>query len=354
MKKILFLIVLVIGIAACENQPLSFPDYSLQAVYFPYQLPVRTLSLGEDRIVNTLDKQFIFDIGVSIGGMYQNKKDWTVDYKVDTSLTTKVYLRSSPQVYTKATKVRYLPSSYYTLSPANTATIPSGSYNGMIRVQLTDAFFNDTIAITGQYVVPLSITGTSADSVLMGKAATTNPDPRVVGNWESNKSPKYWTMYGINYVNAYHGTWLHRGTEKFTRNSTGIDSVTVAFRNPYGYIEKSALIVLSTIARAKVITNGLGPQVGAAYSMVINFANDKGAPGAITITPRPGFAYAVSGTGQFYDKATSVEQWTGLTWPSMYLVYSYNDGKYTHQIYDTLVFRDRGIKFTQNTIVIQP
>jgi hypothetical protein len=354
MKKILILIVVSIGIVACTNQPLSFPDYSLQAVYFPYQLPIRTLSLGEDRIDNSLDKQFIFDIGVSIGGMYKNNTSWTVDYIVDTSLTTKVYIRTTPQVYTKKdSKVIPLPSSYYTLSPANTATIPNGSFNGLIRVQLTDAFFNDTIAITGHYVVPLSITGTSADSVLMGKAATMNPDPRVVGNWESNKSPKYWTMYGINYVNAYHGTWLHRGRDILTRNSNGRDS-TIIFRNPYGYVEKDALIVLSTIGRKKVITNGVGPQVGAAYSMVLEFADDKGSPGAITITPRPGLAFAVSGSGQYYDKATSVEQWTGLTWQSMYLSYSYNDGTFTHRIIDTLVFRDRGIKFTQNTIVIQP
>ena len=133
-----------------------------------------------------------------------------------------------------------------------------------------------------------------------------------------------------------------------------INKDTIVFRNKYGYVEKDALIVLTTVGRKKVITNGVGDQVGANFSMILDFANDKGTPGAITITPYPGLTYAVSGTGQYYDIATSVEHWTGLKWQSMYLSYSYKDATYTHQIKDTLVFRDRGIKFSQNTIVIQP
>lgn len=354
MKKIFILITLIIGIVACTNQPISFPDYSLQAVYFPYQLPLRSLSLGEDRIDNTLDKAFQFDIAVSIGGMYKNNQNWTVDYVVDTGLTTKVYRSTSPQVYTKANKIKYLPAAYYTMDPVGTVTIPSGSFNGRVRITLTDQFFNDTIAITGQYVVPLKITATSADSILLGAPSVTNPDPRIVGNWLSNKSPKYWTMFGINYVNAFHGTYLHRGRDIRVTNATGLNFDTTKFRNPYGYVEKDALIILSTVARNKVITNGVGNQIGANYSMILTFDNDKGNPGAITITPRPGLTYAVSGSGQYYDKATSVEHWTGLIWQSMYLSYSYNDGTYTHQIKDTLVFRDRGLKFSQNTIVVQP
>lgn len=354
MKRIFILIIVIIGITACENQPITFPDYDNNAVYFPYQLPVRTLSLGEDRINNSLDKEFKFDIAVSMGGMYKNTKDWTVDYAVDDSLTSRVYSFASPQVYTKELKIIPLPKAYYTLSPASTVTIPKGEFNGMIRVQLTDQFFNDTLAITGRYVIPVKITGTTADSVLSGKAAISNPDPRVVNNWESNKSPKYWVMYGINYVNAYHGTYLHRGRDIRISNATGLPQDTIIFRNPYGYVEKDALIKLSTVGRKKVITNGVGNIVGADYSMIIEFANDKGTPGAITISPRIGTPYAVRGAGQYYDLATSKEKWTGLTFQSMYLSYTYDDGTLTHIINDTLVFRDRGIKFTQNAIAIKP
>jgi hypothetical protein len=352
MKKIFILLIFIIVVTACENQPWSFPDYDLQAVYFPIQLPVRTLSLGEDRIDNSLDKQYIFDIGVSIGGMYENKKDWTVDYKIDTSLTTKVYVYSSPQVYTKNTKIKYLPQAYYTLTPSNTVTIPSGSFNGLIRVQLTDQFFDDTLAITGRYVIPLKITGTSADSILQGKASITGADPRVSTQWNPNQSPKDWVMYGINYVNPYHGNWLHRGRDIRKVTATGVTFDTIKFHQLD--IEKDALIKLSTVARNKTISNGLGKDLGTTYSMLLTFSNDKGTSGTITISRNPLVAFVVTGTGIYNDIASSVEKWSGLSWQSMYLNYTYNDGTYTHNINDTLVFRDRGIKYSANSIVIQP
>lgn len=353
MKKIFILLIFIIVVAACENQPWSFPDYTLKAVYFPIQLPVRTLSMGEDRVDNTLDKQYLFDIGVSIGGMYKNTRNWTVDYKLDTSLTTKVYVYSSPQVYTKNTKVKYLPQSYYTLTPANTIIIPSGSFDGLVRVQLTDAFFDDTLAITGRYVIPLRLTATSADSILQGKAAITGADPRVVAQWNPNQSPKDWVMYGINYVNPYHGTWLHRGKDVTKSTKTGNDTV-IYFRALY--VEKDLLTKLNTVGRAKVVTTTLGNKTGGNYTMMLTFANDKGAPGAITVSKNTAVptSFVVTGSGKYNDITNSVEQWTGITWQSMYLSYSYNDGTYNHVINDTLVFRDRGIKFTSNSIVIQP
>lgn len=351
MKKIFILIIFIIVIAACENQPWSFPDYNLQTVYFPLQLPVMTLSLGEDRIDNTLDKQFRFDIGVSVGGMYKNTQDWTVDYTVDTTLAGKVYVYASPQTYTANTKVRVLPASYYTLTPLTTVTIPKGSFNGLIRVQLIDAFFNDTVALSGRYVIPLKITDTSADSILQGSAAITGADPRVVSQWNPNMSPKDWVMYGINYVNPYHGTWLHRGRDIRTNNSTLVID-TVTFRTLY--VERDALIKLTSTGRKNAISNGLGNKIGTNLSMLLNFANDKGTPGDITISKSPTSAFTVTGTGHYQDIATSTEKWTDLTWQSMYLSYTYNDGTYTHQIKDSLVFRDRGIKFTTNSIVIQP
>lgn len=354
MKKIFLLIITIIWIIGCENQPISFPDYELQAVYFPYQTPVRTLSVGEDRIDNSLDRDFKFDIAVNIGGMYKNDRNWTVDFEVDDSLTSRVYLITSPQLYNNNTKIKPLPHAYYTLTPVSTVTIPSGSFIGTIRFQLTSTFFDDTTAITGQYVIPLKITSTSADSILMGKAAITGADPRIKSHWEANMSPKYWVLFGINYVNAYHGTYLHRGRDIRSVTATGAVFDTINFRAPFNYREKDPLIVLSTISRKRVITNGIANLTGTNYSMVLEFDNDKGDQGTITVKPRPGFPYAVTGTGQYFNIANSKEKWTGLTFQSMYLNYTYTDATYTHTVVDSLVFRDRGIKFTQNTIVVKP
>ncbi len=346
MKRVFILLLVILGIVACENQPISFGDFDYKAVYFPVQLPSRTLSLGEDRIDNTLDKQYIFDIAVSIGGMYENKKDWTVDYQLDTSLTTKVYTSTTPNL-----KIIPLPPAYYTISPLNTITIPNGLFNGRARVQLTSAFFDDTLAITGQYVVPLKITGSSADTILTGKAAIAGADPRIKAEWESNMSPKDWVMYGIKYVNAYHGTYFHRGKDIQVTTATGVQFNTVVFRNRY--VEKDALINLKTIGRTKVITNGVGSLSGS-NSMTLSFDNDKGNSGAVTISPRIGSPISVSGSGQYYDKASSGEQWTLLTWQSMYLSYTYQDATLTHNITDTLVFRDRGIKWEELSIKVVP
>jgi hypothetical protein len=202
MKKVIIYIAVIVGLTVFTgcDQKIEFPDYDLQAVYFPIQLPLRTLSLGEDRIDNSLDKELKFDIGVSIGGMYENKKDWTVDYVVADTLTKNVENAAKEQILP-------LPSGYYTLTPANTAVIPKGSFNGMIRVQLNPQFLDDPISMSGRYVIPLYITGSSADSVLRGSAAEKNPDKRVAGDWEAGKLPRDWVMFGIKYINSYHGNY---------------------------------------------------------------------------------------------------------------------------------------------------
>jgi hypothetical protein len=343
MRNGLICIVLIAALAACENQEQVFPDYDLQAVYFPIQLPIRTLSLGEDRVDNTLDREHKFDIGVSIGGMYENKWDWTVDYVVDTMLTDGALSGALPLIA--------LPENYYTMSPPNTVIIPKGSFNGLIRIELADAFFNDPLSLTGQYVVPLLITGTSADSVLSGKQAKPGEaDRRVQGDWESGKAPKDWVLYGIKYVNAYHGTYLHRGREILYAGGVPVD--TVEFRAQY--VEKDMLIKLTTMGLQRVYTNGLANKISntGKLSMELEFSNSTGSSGQIVISPRATATVAVTGTGEYFDKASSTESWTGLVWQSMYLQYTWDDGTNVHQVADTLVFRDRGIKYEVNSITI--
>ncbi len=348
MKK-LFVILLIVGIAACENQEVTFPDYDLKAVYFPVQLPIRTLSLGEDRLDNSLDKQYIFDIGATIGGMYENKREWTIDYVVDPSLTNDVYTNTDPNL-----KIIPLPTEYYTISPLNKIIIPKGEFNGRIRIQLTRDFFDDPLALTGQYVVPLRMTNTSADSILLGKPATDNPDPRIKADWESAKFPKNWTMYGIKYVNAYHGTYLHRGNDVRVITETGNVHDTVYFGDIFGHREKDPLINLTTLGITKARMNGLGNLSGEGRSLVLNFDNENGKSGSITISPCDDADYEVTGTGRYFDKASSSETWSFLMWQAMYLNYTYQDNTYTHNIRDTLVFRDRGLKWEENNILILP
>lgn len=349
-KAIIYMVLIGWGLAACENQPMrEFDDYAVKAVYFPYQLPLRTLSMGEDRIDNSLDKEGQFDIGISIGGMYENKWDWTAGYMVDNSLTENVFTDTEIPL-----PILPLPQEYYTLEPQNQTTIPKGLYNGMIRVQLTDAFFEDSLSLTGRYVVPLRLTDTSADRLLTGEPipSVTDPDPRITGHWASNKSPKDWVMFGIKYVNPYHGTYLHRGRDIMVETATGNPVDTVVFRSRH--VEFDLLIKMTSIGRNKVVSNGLGNRTGEDFSMTLEFDNHTGAAGDITISPAAGSVYSVSGNGKYFDIASSSEQWTGMTWQSMYLNYSYEEEGITHHVVDTLVFRDRGIKFEENAIQVIP
>jgi hypothetical protein len=344
MKRAFIYIILIIGLAGCKNQDIEFPDYTLHAVYFPLQLPLRTLSLGEDRIDNSLDKQLKFDIGISIGGMYNNSKNWTVDYVVDNKLTDSVYNLSNQRIIP-------VPSSYYTLSPENTAIIPSGSFNGLIRVQLTDQFLDDPLAFSGRYVLPLRITATSADSVLSGRPSVSNPDIRVASDWEAGMGPRNWVLFGIKFVNPYHGSFIHRG--KDIRFQAGVRKDSAIYHQKF--VERDQIWALSTSGRAKVVTNGIGINISLTgqYAMELVFANSTGSNGTVTIIPRAGSLYSVTGSGAYFDKASSVEGFGGQIYPSMYLNYTYTEGVYTHQVYDTLTFRDRGLKYEELSIVVK-
>src|SRR6056297_1477007 len=76
MKKIFFILSILVLVSSCNNRPVDFDDFEFQGVYFPYQTPVRTLILGDEVIGdNTIDIEHAFSIGVSIGGMYNNDMD---------------------------------------------------------------------------------------------------------------------------------------------------------------------------------------------------------------------------------------------------------------------------------------
>ena len=54
-------------LVSCTNESIAFDDFERQTIYMPYQYPVRTLSLGNDRIYNSLDRQIKYYRGVWVG-----------------------------------------------------------------------------------------------------------------------------------------------------------------------------------------------------------------------------------------------------------------------------------------------
>ena len=351
MKKLIFLAILAVAAFSCENAPIDFDDFEKQTIYFPIQYPVRTISLGNDLVDNSLDKEHKFHIGVCIGGFYDagnNKRNWRVEFEVAPSLVPDNYLKRDVGT------LKLLPSNYYTLTPAQSVTIPKGSLNGLIQVQLTDAFFQDSLAITGRYVIPLRITGSpDTGNILRGtpsQDAPATPDVHTPSHWEVLS--KDYTLFGVKYVNPYHGKWLRRG--KLTvRNQAGQIVSTKVYHAQY--VEQNEVVSLATTS-LNAVTSSMSID---AERFNLKFdINDKG---EITVGSVAGSPVAIIyGTGLYKENG---DTWGGTPEEparrdAIYLNYFYKRtsgaDSFTCEVCDTLVFRDRGIVYEADrpTIVV--
>ncbi|MDR0697971.1 MAG: DUF1735 domain-containing protein [Tannerella sp.] len=350
MKKWILIPALLAGASSCHNRDITFDDYERQTVYFPVQYPVRTLSLGNDVVDNSLDRQHKFNIGVCVGGYYDhNKQDWQVNFTVDPSLIPDGYLKNSDGAVLKA-----LPSAYYTLSPSDMVTIPEGSFNGLIEVQLSDTFFEDPLSITGCYAIPLRLTASSGtDNILHGTPASDAPSPpdvHIASHWEV--LPMDYTLFGIKYVNRYHGQWLRRG-QMVRRNHAGeIVEITVYHAE---FVEYGEVVTLATSSLHSVVS---GMSVGTDHIELHLLAGQNGSLSVASTAESP---VTVSyGSGLYKENG---DAWGGTPEnptrrDAIYLNYFYekiiDSQAYTCEIIDTLVFRDRGIKYEAGrpTVVI--
>jgi hypothetical protein len=339
MKKINLLLLIAVLLISCENQEKIFPDYDYTAVYFPIQFPVRTLSLGDDRVDNSLDRELKFHIGAVIGGMYNNKWDWDVDFILDESLAENLFTSTGQEV-------KVLPSQYYTMNPYNKVIIPKGQFNGLIQIQLTEEFLADPLAISNHYVIPLRIVSSSADSVLTGFPAISNPDKRVASHWDAKAPPKDFTLFMIKYINPYHGNFLRRGaTYRLNANGQPVD--TIIYRNQY--VERDQIVSLVTTGPKTVTANFTGVDFGSGQSIKLTVESS----GNVLIDSIQGArsaAYAV-GSSSYISKG---ESWGGFDQDVIYLNYRYFDKDRKHfETFDTIVFRDRGLKFEEFIPVVE-
>jgi hypothetical protein len=329
MKSKLLMIIILIGAVACENQPNDFPDYDFTSVYFPYQYPVRTLVLGNYIFDNTNDNNHKFLISATFGGVYENDQDREITIELAPELCDNAFFESTGE------PVRLLPSEYYTLSSSNSIIIQAGEMSGSIEVQLTEAFFDDPLAIQLGYVIPIKIVGSSdIDTILSGKSSLTSPDPRVADDWEV--LPKDFTMFAVNFINPYHGTYLHRGT------STVKDGLNAVVENNVyrtTYIVDNELWSLKTTGRRQVSVQAFthSDLVPGNLRMLLTFSEN----GDCVVTEDEGSAFVITGTGKFVEDA---DTWGNKDRDAIHVSYSLTSGDYTYTATDTLVIRDRDVK----------
>jgi hypothetical protein len=304
--------------------------------------------LGEDVFDNTLDNQHKFMVMATMGGVYENKKDVVLSIAVDPNLGAKLKFGGAA-----GDSVYVLPSNYYTLPKDMKIVIPKGSVMGGMEVQLTDAFFQDPKAIKNTYVLPLKITSVSgADSILSGSTQKTSPDPRQPGDWTI--APKNFTLYAVKYINPYHGFYLRRGVDEVKGNggNTALDT-TLDYRQPARkpngdlpprntFVEKDQVVSVVTQAldqnSLSLTTRNRGSSTDVPFQLILKFDSQ----GKIAVSNPASATYTATGTGEFVKKG---DMWGEQQRDVLRLKYQVNFGTTTHSFTDTVVMRDRGVKF---------
>lgn len=327
MKRAFLILLGAAGLVSCENFEIDQPDFDYTSGFFPYQFPVRTLILGDYIYDNTNDNAHKFIISVAMGGVYSNDRDRVFDIEVDESLCEDILFNASGDT------IRVMPADYYTLSSDNQIVIPAGEMNGGIEVQLTEAFFNDTLAIKLGYVVPIRLRGSAdVDSILNGRPNSSASDPRVGSDWSI--VPKNFTMFAVKYINEYHGTYFHYGESSLKDNlGTTVEDSIYSEK----YVVNNATTNLVTTGRHEVAlsTNLRSAIFGGSIDMLLHFDGNT-----CTISAAEGSLYTISGTGEFKEDAYS---WGNKSRNGIELHYTVSDGSYTYEASEVLVIRDRGV-----------
>lgn len=343
MKKYLILFAFALALFSCENQENEFEDFDFQTVYFPIQYPARTLALGESRSDNSIDLEHAFSIGAAVGGMYENDKERVVNIRLAPELVDGALVDGRP--------VQMLPSNYYEGVEFSNITIPAGEFNGKLRVNLTDAFFQDTLTTAVNYVIPLVIEKSTEDSVLAGMPLPeigTGADRRVSSDWMPGFEPKDFTLFAVKYINRYHGMFLHSGVDE-TLDESG--NVVNTFTYRADYVEQDLLTLVTTKSLTTCYMDRLGGQnKGDNFKVELEF-ND--ANGTINITSANGDD-TVYGTGTFVeadDPAAVV--WGERGHMTLELDYYYTVGGVQHHAKDVLVYRDNNMQYEEFSITLE-
>ena len=329
MKKIIFIMLVISGIfTSCHNGKWEFPDYEYTAVYFAYQTPVRTIVLGDDYYDTTLDNEHKCQILATMGGVYDNKNNVEISFRVDNSLCDNISFDAAGN-----NKVMAMPSNYYSLSSSDKMIIEKGKIMGGVTVQLTDAFFADPLSLKHTYVIPLLMTGVkNADRILSGTAIEDNASRYNSEAWDP--APKDYILYAIKYINPYHATFLRRGTDVIT----GSINKTVVRQKEF--VEKDEVIStfsrsLNTVELPLEIADSEGRNIECKVLLTFdNSGNCTVSSGTDGIT--------MSGSGKFESKGEK-NSWGNKDRDAIYLTYNINFGDFQYATTDVLVYRDRGI-----------
>ncbi len=313
-KKLNILLVLILALSACKNKKWEFPDYETQSVYFAYQGPIRTLTMGEDIFDTTLDNDHKLQIMGTVAGIYENKEDVTIGVGIDNSLTQGLTFQSP-----YSGSVRPMPATYYTLA-SDKIVIPKGNLIGGVEVKLTDAFFADPLSTSTTYVIPLTMTSVDKNKTILPN--------------------KNYTLYAVRYVNTWDGFYLRRGKDVVV-GKNGNTSLNANVVRHNEFVEKDEVNKLNTRSLTQAafpVTFRGACATNINRTLLLTFDNS----GNCTVSPSDG-SFTATGNGKFVKRGEK-NSWGNKDRDALYLNYQVDLGDRTVTSVDTLVMRDRGVK----------
>lgn len=278
LKNILAVFIFLLVLSSCYDDYQN--DFEYTATYFSMQSPLRTLIVNEEEPTT-------FEIGAMLGGRYVNENTETVEFIIDPTIL------QDPSI-----SLELLPENYYELSNESQITIPSGEVLGKVTVTLSEAFFNDELAHTVHYALPVRIVSTSLDSILP------NQDH---------------TIIAVKYENKYYGAYRVKGVD-YTLDAS--QNITNTFRYSVDDLHQNIYTTSGTLAKDTCTLPYIGSDITAFNSIKLSVSGD----GNVLISPHEVQSnVVVSGTGK-YEPENKV----------FYLDYTYEKAGEMHQVYDTL------------------
>jgi hypothetical protein len=307
MKKTFAFLILSIALVSCYDEYIK--DYQYDAVYFTYQIDVRTVVVGEGMKIM---------VGVGLGGVMENKIDRNVNFILDNTLITPAKLtamKTSSETYIKnavsaVTTLKQLPANYYTLSNSSTFIIRAGQFRGSIDIKVDSAtFLADAETINASYALPFYITTADADSIL---------------------EPKRSSVVGLKYENMLFGNYWHGGVALINR--PGKPDTTINYFTTIPQTE-TKIWTLTTATPNSLTTNGYYNLTTAKKEMTLTLDGTN-----ITVSSAPGSTNTImpDGTSTFNRPKLLQDR-------KIFLKYRYTSAGngYAYHCTDTLTFRNR-------------
>ncbi|MEN6323607.1 MAG: DUF1735 domain-containing protein [Proteiniphilum sp.] len=256
------------GFIGCEPYENYLYDYDHTAVYFGTQQPLRTL------VSRTDQDNLEFKIGVALGGLRENKKDYSVEFMIDEELLSAQY---------GADKFTLLPEDCYTIENNNgTFIIPKGKFLGDRLVKIDkEKFANLPGSLENTYALPLRLTKTTADSIQNGKD---------------------YSIIVIKYIDEHSGAYYTKGWQAQWDGTAIVPETKVEYSHIDLSRNKIRLLTTQSLTQFDMAGMGnLGNSNGtasAADHLLVNLVS-----GVVTLTTMPG-SNIITDRGSSYNADT--------------------------------------------------